>query len=298
MTGAPNIGGARRSRKAGPNVVPGSGYTALMTGATAAAMAFLAVFAMALALGAGRLAERWSDALAQSATVRLSAPQGEMTAQTQAVLEILRATPGVASVRLLDSDEQRALLAPWFGPDLPLERLRLPRLIEIIEAGEGFDAIGLRMRLAAEAPGAVLDDHSRWRRPMVAAADRLRLLALTAVALIAGAMAAMVALAASFSLAANAQVIAVLRLVGARDALIARAFTRRFALRALIGAGIGTALGLAALALFPAAGEGVLAGLGPRGTDWAWPLLIPPFAALVAWAATRATAFRVLRRQG
>ena len=108
----------------------------------------------------------------------------------------------------------------------------------------------------------------------------------------------MVSLAASFSLAANAQVIEVLRLVGARDAFIARAFTRRFALRALIGAAVGTALGLAALALFPAAGESVLAGLGPRGAEWAWPLLIPPFAALVAWAATRAAAFRVLRRQG
>lgn len=133
---------------------------------------------------------------------------------------------------------------------------------------------------------------------MVAAADRLRLLALASAGLIAGATAAMVALAASFSLAANAQVIAVLRLVGARDAFIARAFTRRFTLRALIGAGIGTALGLAALALFPATGAGVLAGLGPRGTDWAWMLVIPPFAALVAWAATRAAAFRVLRRQG
>ncbi len=282
----------------GPDVVPGSGYTAALTTATAAAMAFLAVFALALALGAGRLADRWSDALAQSATVRISAPEAEAQAQTQAVMAILRATPGVASVRMLDTDEQRALLAPWFGPDLPLERLRLPRLIEIIESGEGFDPVGLRMRLAAEAPGAVLDDHSRWRRPMVAAADRLRALALLAVALIAGAMAAMVALAASFSLAANAQVIAVLRLIGARDTFIARAFTRRFALRALIGAGAGTALGLAALALFPATGEGVLAGLGPRGADWAWPLLIPPFAALVAWAATRAAAFRVLRRQG
>ncbi|MCC5988204.1 MAG: FtsX-like permease family protein [Pararhodobacter sp.] len=261
-------------------------------------MAFLAVFALALALGAGRLADRWSDALAQSATLRLSAPAGEMATQTSAVLQILRETPGVASVRVIDADEQRALLAPWFGPEMPVERLALPRLIEIIEAGEGFDPVGLRMRLAAEAPGAVLDDHSRWRRPMVAAADRLRMLALVAVALIAGAMAAMVALAASFSLAANAQVIAVLRLVGARDAFIARAFTRRFALRALVGAGVGTALGLGALALFPAAGEGVLAGLGPRGADWLWPLTIPPFAALVAWAATRAAAFRVLRRQG
>ncbi len=50
------------------------------------------------------------------------------------------------------------------------------------EADPGYDADGLRLRLAAEAPGAVLDDHSRWRRPLVAAAGRLRLLGLGACA--------------------------------------------------------------------------------------------------------------------
>lgn len=302
--------GRRRSGKAdtpqtesgiAPDVVPGSGFTAALTMGTALAMGFLAVFALALALGADRLADRWSATLAQSATLRLSAPAGEMAAQTARALDILRATPGIASVRVLEAEEQRALLAPWFGPDLPVEQLALPRMIEIIEGGGGFDPVGLRMRLAAEVPGAVLDDHSRWRAPMVAAAGHLRALALLSVALIAAATAAMVALAASFSLAANAQVIAVLRLVGARDAFIARAFTRRFTLRALAGAALGTGLGMGALALMPAAlapAEGAaLAGPGFRGTDWLWPLVVPPFAALVAWAATRAAAFRVLRRE-
>ncbi|MFN3953677.1 MAG: cell division protein FtsX [Pararhodobacter sp.] len=281
-------------------VVPASGYTALLTGATAAAMAFLAVFALALSLASGRLADRWSQTLAQTATLRISAPPSQMAAQTAVVLEILRITPGVASVRVLESDEQRALLEPWFGPDLPIEALALPRLIEIIEAPEGFDPVGLRMRLAAEAPGAVLDDHTRWRRPLVQAADALRMLALVSIGLIAAALAAMVTLAASFSLAANAQVIRVLRLVGARDAFIARAFVRRFTLRGFLGAVAGTASGMAVLALLPieAGQDGVLSDLGFRGADWLLPLIIPPLAVLVAWAATRATAFRVLRREG
>lgn len=294
---------SRAGDHAGPEasqVVPASGYTALLTGATAAAMAFLAVFALALSLASGRLAERWSQTLAQTATLRISAPPSQLNAQTAAVLEILRTTPGVASVRVLESDEQRALLEPWFGPDLPVEALSLPRLIEIIEAPDGFDPVGLRMRLAAEAPGAVLDDHTRWRRPLVQAADALRLLALGSTLLIAGALAAMVTLAASFSLAANAQVIRVLRLVGARDAFIARAFVRRFTLRGLVGASIGTAAGMAVLALMPLAParDGVFSGLGFSGADWLLPLLIPPLAVLVAWAATRVTAFRVLRREG
>lgn len=279
-------------------VVPGSGANAALTWAAAGAMAFVAVFALALALAAGRLADRWQETLAQTATLRLSAPPGQIAAQTTAALEVLRTTPGVASARVLDLEEQRALLAPWFGPDLPVEALALPRLIEIVEEAPGIDAVGLRLRLAGEAPGAVLDDHSRWRAPMVQAAGALRRLALVAVALAGVATAAMVALAAGFALAANAQAIRVLRLVGARDAFIARAFTRRFALRALVGAGIGTVLAMGAVAALPQDAGGVLAGLGPRGLDWALMAAIPPAAALVAWVTTRIAAFRVLRRDG
>lgn len=279
-------------------VVPASGVASLLTGVTAASMAFLAVFALALSLSSGQLAQRWSATLSQSATLRLSAPPSEIGAQMAAVLEILRTTPGIASTRVLELDEQRALLEPWFGPDLPIEDLALPRLIEIIESPGGFDAVGLRLRLASEAPGAVLDDHTRWRRPLVQAAGALKALAWVSVLLIAGLMAAMITLAASFSLAANAPVIRVLRLVGARDAFIARAFTRRFALRALIGAALGTGVGLLAFALLPVAGDsGFLTGLGFQGAGWAMPLVIPPLAGLIAWAATRAAAMRVLKRE-
>ena len=99
----------------------------------------------------------------------------------------------------------------------PACALPLPRLIEVVEDGTGYDSTGLRQRLAAEAPGAVLDDHTRWREPMAQAATRLRLLGLLSIGLIGAAMAAMITLAANASLAANAQVIRVLRLVGAQD---------------------------------------------------------------------------------
>ncbi|MFN4098547.1 MAG: cell division protein FtsX [Pararhodobacter sp.] len=279
--------------------MPSSGVTALLTGITAAAMAFLAVFALALSLSSGQLAQRWSSTLSQSATLRLSAPPSEIAAQTAAVLEVLRTTPGVSATRVLEQDEQRALLEPWFGPDLPLESLALPRLIEIIESPQGYDSVGLRLRLASEAPGAVLDDHTRWRRPLVQAAASLRALAWFSVALIGVMMAAMITLAAGFSLAANAPVIRVLRLVGARDTFIARAFTRRLALRATLGAAAGTGLGMLSFAILPVAGEaGFLTGLGFAGTGWLMPLAIPPLAGLIAWAATRAAAMRVLRREG
>ncbi|SFO88682.1 cell division protein FtsX [Tranquillimonas alkanivorans] len=278
-------------------VVPPSGFTAQLTVLSAAAMAFLAVFALALSLASGRLAERWGTELAQTSTIRISAPPGQVERQTEAVLEVLRTTPGVALARPLDAAEQRALLEPWFGPDLPVESLPIPQLVEVIETASGYDSEGLRLRLRAEAPGAVLDDHTRWRRPLIAAAERLRALGVVSILLIAMAVAAMVTLAASAALAANAQVIGVLRLVGARDVYIARAFVRRFTLRALTGAAGGTALGMAAVALLPdaSAAGGFLTGLGFAGWAWLVPLAIPVFAALVAFLATRNAALRALK---
>jgi cell division transport system permease protein len=277
-------------------VVPPSGFTAQLTLFVAGAMAFLAVFALALSLAAGRLADRWSEELARSATLRISAPADQMAAQTQAALTVLQQTPGVASARALSKDEQTALLAPWFGPDLPLTDLPIPQLIEVIEADPGYDAAGLRLRLSAEVPGAVLDDHARWRRPLVDAANSLRRLGLVSVLLIAGATAAMITLAANAALAANSQVIEVLRLVGAKDSYIAQAFVRRFTLRALIGAGVGMVLGVIGVALLPRASDegGFLTGLGFQGAGWLWPLLIPILGAGVAFVATWAAARRRL----
>jgi len=278
-------------------VVPQTGFTAQLTLFVAAVMTFLAVFALALSLATGRLADRWGTELARSSTLRISAPEGQIEAQTAAALRVLETTEGVATARALTTAEQQALLAPWFGPDVPVDSLPIPQLIEIVEQGEGYDPAGLRLRLQAEVPGAVLDDHTRWRQPMVRAANRLGWLGLLSILLIGAAMAAMITLAAQAALAANTQVIQVLRLVGARDVYITRAFVRRFTLRALAGGVIGMVLGLAAIMALPAAQDegGFLTGLGFQGLHWLWPLVLPLAAAIVAFWSTRGAAIRVLR---
>jgi cell division transport system permease protein len=278
-------------------VVPPSGPTAWLSSFTAAAMTFLCVFALALSLASGRLATRWSEALARTATIRLSAPAEQVQLQTDAILAVLQTTPGVASFQALDDDQTRALLEPWFGPDLPIEALPIPRLFEVVEGVPPYDSEGLRQRLTAEAPGAVLDDHTRWRRPLAEAAERLRLLGVLSIVLIGATMAAMISLAARAALATNAEVIRVLRLVGAKDSYIARAFVRRFTLRALVGSAIGALAGMAGVAALPAtdAAGGFLTGLGFSGTGWLWPLALPPLAAIVAFAATRRAAFQKLK---
>ncbi len=277
-------------------IVPPTGFTARLTLFASGAMAFLAVFALALSLASGRLAQRWGQELAQSSTLRISAPVEQLAAQTAAALKVLETTPGVAEARALTAEEQRALLAPWFGPDLPVENLPIPQLISIEETSGGYDAAGLRLRLQAEVPGAILDDHTRWRKPLQQAASRLRLLGFVSIILIAAVTGTIITLAANAALAANARLIAVLRLVGAQDSYIAKAFVRRFTLRALSGAAVGTVVGLIAVLILPSAQDqgGFLTGLGFQGASWLWLVLLPILAAVVAFLATGAAARRTL----
>lgn len=277
-------------------VVPATGFTAALTILASGAMAFLAVVSMALALAAGGIAARWEAELAGTATIRISAPEDQLAAQTEAVLTALAQTPGIATTRVISDAEQIELLEPWFGEGLPLETLRLPVLIEVTEEGAGPDPEGLRQRLAAEAPGAVYDNHGRWRAPLIEAAQRLRTVGVIALVLIAVVTATTIALAASAALAANGQIIEVLRLVGARDAWITRAFVRRFSTRALVGAGAGTVAALIVLLLFPSGPEtAIFSHLGFSGFQWLLPLVVPAVAAALAFGATHVAASRRLK---
>ncbi len=276
-------------------VVPPEGTSARLVGLGTAAMAFLAVFAIALAAMLFRLGDSWRTELADTATVRITSAGEAREADTGTALEVLRTTPGIASARIIPDLEQKALLEPWFGTDLPLDSLPLPRLIELETAGDGFDARALGLRLAGEVPAARLDDHDRWRAPLARAQARMTGLALAALALIAATLAAVTALAAHAALSANAQVIDVLRLVGARDTWIARAFVRRITLRAFGGALGGALLAAAILATFPASGAAGLPALRPAGLAWALLAPVPLLAALVAWITTRRSALRMLK---
>ena len=289
------IGGDPQADRA----VPPTGLTAQLTVFVAAVMAFLAVIALAVSLTTGRLAGVWAEELAQSATLRLPADPQTADALLLSALDVLETTPGVSGVRALSADEQQALLEPWFGPDLPLDALPIPQLIEVITDGDGYDADGLRARLSAQVPGAVLDDHTAWRTPLLEAATRVRLIGWSVILLIGATVAAMITLAAQASLAANGQVIRVLRLVGAKDVYIARAFVRRHTMRAGLGAVMGMIIGMLVVQILPqdADAGSILMGVGFEGAEWLWPLFIPLLSALVAFVATRAAAFRRLKEQ-
>jgi len=283
-------------------LIPRGGAPARLVFATSAAMTFLAVCALAAALTAEKLAALWTDQLARVATVTAEIADGpDARAQTTRLLAALEEIPGIAGARALSESEMQALLAPWLGPEAPLDDLPTPVMIEVETGGAGPDRAAVEAALARIAPGSTYDDHGRWRDSLADAAGTLRALAYGALLIAAGAAAATVALATNAGLAANTAIIDALLLMGAEDGFIARVFERRFARRALTGALLG--LALAAIGLWSlgdaVSGTATPGGLdlSPTTRDWVVLSLTPALLTAVAWATTRLSVIAALRRR-
>ncbi|MEO0912603.1 MAG: cell division protein FtsX, partial [Pseudomonadota bacterium] len=164
---------ARLRDSSADKIVPATGATAQLTVFVAGAMAFMCVFALAVALAANTLAARWGDALSGVATIEVGSGD---SADLQRTLALLAETPGVRDIREVDEDRQRALLAPWFGPDFPVETLALPRLIELRESGE-LDRQALVERLRNDVPSARYLAPDAWEARVAAAARTIGLAA-------------------------------------------------------------------------------------------------------------------------
>lgn len=279
-------------------IAPRAGLIGGLIALVAAFMAFVAVAAIEAGLAADRIAGRWSGELARAATIRIVAPEEDREAVTDAALSVLEIAPGVAAARVLSEAENQELLAPWLGRDADVSALPVPVLIDVTLHGGGPDVEDIRRQLALAAPGAVYDDHSEWRAPLVTAARGLRIIAAVGVAVAVGALAAMVSVAASATLWSGAEVVRTLRLIGAEDRFISRAFERPFALRAAFGGACGAALALLAVEQMPRIEgvEAIAAGVADYGPAWWLAPVAPLVAGITALIATRIAAFVVLRR--
>ena len=287
-----NIARFIQGDSAADKVVPATGATAHLTLFASAAMAFLAVFCLCFGLSANAVSERWSNALARVATIEVTSGD---TADVTRTLAVLSTTPGIASAQEVSSDRQAELLAPWLGPDFPLDTLALPRLIEVQETRE-LDREGLIQRLQSEVPDARYLTPDLWRSQVADSAGRIGWLSLLLTAMTGGVVAIVITLAVTTSLATQSATIEILRLIGAEDEFIKDAFVRRFTLRALFGAAGGTLLAILFLVSLTRGGDSVLQVLQPGTAGWVLILLIPVISAAIAYAATWRTADRILTR--
>ena len=268
-----------------------------------ALMVYLATLAVAGAFALGATAAQWRGAQSDRLTIQLPPPDSPASGDQRAalVIDILRSTAGVATVRRLDRRELVGLLEPWLGTANITPGLPLPDLIDVtVERGAKPDLDALARRLETAAPGATLDDHGRWMGRLATAASAVQALALMLTALIAGAAAATVMVATRASLAVHRETIELLHLIGAQDGFVARAFGRRALVLGLRGGLIG--LGLAGLTymLLQRATSGLDAPLMPR-LDWS-PVSLATLAALplasaaIAMLTARFTVLRALAK--
>ena len=80
----------------------------------------------------------------------------------EAVLRLLRVTPGIADARPVSEADAAALLEPWLGSEL-VGTLPMPTLVDVrLATGQPLDRSALAERLENAAPGTTLDDHARW----------------------------------------------------------------------------------------------------------------------------------------
>ena len=291
-----------------PPVLPTTGWTAWLTALSAGVMCLLAVLTLAASMAANRLASEWRADLAGVATVRVSGPGDGMTERIRSVLDVLRTTPGIATVRVLSDQEQADLIAPWLGQDAAISDLPVPRLIDVSLDGAGPDVDALQSRLDLTVSGASYDDHATWRAPLAAAAAALERLALGATVIILLTAAGVVSFAARATLSANKHVIETIRLVGAEDRFIAKSFVRRLARRAAIGGFAGALIACALLAFLPGlddglvlprieAGEQLGVTLDPGLAGWAaLGIGVPAIITMIVWLSARFTVQMTLHR--
>lgn len=288
------------SQALSPALVPSTGWTAPLIGIASGAMAFLGVLCLAAALSAGSLASQWRSDLAGVATVRVSATGAAQADRLDAVLEVLRTTPGVLEARVLSDEEQRDLIVPWLGEGAALPDLPMPQLIDVTLEGEGPDAAALQGRLDLTVSGVTYDDHAAWRGPLARAADGLEGLALASALVTLLTVGALVAFAAHATLMGNRVMVETLRLIGAEEDFIRRAFVGRLVYRAAAGSTIGTLAGCLALFLLPTIGNAdpdLASALALGVVGWVvLVVMVPAFATGVTWVSARAAVSVTLKR--
>jgi cell division transport system permease protein len=269
---------------------------------TIGGLLYLAVVALAVAAIADE-ALRLYGLRAELVTVSLpSAPDARRGEQDVAqAVEILRETPGVASVALVPPEELEALVEPWLddfkrGTDLPL-----PTLIDVIvDPRSPPDLAALQERLAEVVEGATVgvEALSRERAERLAAFFRAWGSGAGIVALL-GTL-ALVGLITWVSLRMNTDSVELLRSMGAADRYLARQFERHALVSSAQGGLIGcivallTVMGLLYSSRRMQVADAVELQISPL--DWVLLACVPVVAALLITAVARVTALWGLAR--
>ncbi|MXP26227.1 cell division protein [Altererythrobacter indicus] len=269
-----------------------------------AVMIALSVMAAAAALSLSNLAHNAQAEISGGVTVQIvEADPTARERQARLALTLLGGVPRMYELRRVPDAELNALLEPWLGKDFATDStIPVPALIDVRLKGQvtAADLANLRKVLAKKVPAARVDAQSTWLGPVFDAVNSLRWLAMGLIMLIGMTSIAAVWLAARSAMAANRATIEIVYMLGASDHQIARIFQRSAARDAALGAVIGMAVGLGAIAIlarqFAALGSGMVQSAWLTGGDWVAIGAIPFIGVAVAFLTARITVLSALRR--
>lgn len=217
--------------------------------AVVAIMTFLASVTTGAVLLVRASAAQWQSDVASELTIQLRPTPGrDIERDTRAVVDVMRAQPGILEVRPFSKDESAKLLEPWLGTGLSLDDLPVPRVVVArLAPGAVPDMAALRNVVTQAAPSASVDDHRAWIERMRTMTGAIVLAGMGVLALVIAATVISVSFATRGAMAANRPIVEVLHFVGAQDRFIANHFLRHFLRLGLEGGLIG---GLAAILVF------------------------------------------------
>lgn len=166
-------------------------------------------------------------------------------AVTENILGILQKIPGVARIKLVDSQEVLNLLQPWVGQVNLLQDLTLPTLIDVdMKPNVRANVEEITATLRQFAPEVRIEEHSHWQHMLEKLRLSLEVMAYLFIGLITATVIVTITLITRSSLATHASIIDVLRLVGANNRYIAQKFQQRAFWLALKGGAWGVIMAL------------------------------------------------------
>jgi cell division transport system permease protein len=236
-----------RARNLSP-IVPRASIAGRALVAVVAIMTFLASITTGTVLLVSASAAEWQSEVASEITIQVRPQPGrDIDRDAAAVVDAMRAQPGILEVRPFTKDESAKLLEPWLGTGFSLDDLPVPRVIVArVQPGTVLDLAALRSRVTQVAPSASVDDHRAWVDRMRSMTGATVLAGIGILALVIVATIISVSFATRGAMAANRPIIEVLHFVGAGDRYIANRFLRHFLRLGLEGGVIGGGIAMLA----------------------------------------------------
>ncbi len=263
-------------------------------------MVFLSGLVLVAGLQLASIAGEWRATLSQSLTIQImEADTKRQEGEVQAAASLLTNTPGVAVVTVLSPDDTRALLEPWLGSEIVADDLPIPRMIDVVLDPEtAIDVKALAAKIVAVAPSARVDSHEHWLGDLLSLAVAAQWISAAIIAFVVLATIAIVVFATRASLAAQEDTVEIVHMMGAKDAMIAKAFQNRFLVVGVRGGLIGVALvAFVFLVLYGISlniNSAYLPGITADIGTFIALAILPPAAGILTMATARYTVMRAL----